>query len=186
MIDPVGIITEFYRPGTRIYDIFMVHAEAVAGRAVATAEKVPHLAPDIPFIRQAAWLHDIGIYLTHAPGLDCHGGAPYLCHGVLGRRLMEEHGYPDHGLVCERHIGVGIDATEIRRRHLPLPVRDMRPVSIEEQIVCYADKFYSKTRGNQPRSVADIIKGLAVYGQDKVQIFRQWVDRFEKDVPGTL
>lgn len=180
MMSPDNIVTEFYRPGTRLYDIFMRHGEAVANRAVATAKKVPHLSPDIEFIRQAAWLHDIGIIFTRANGLDCHGEAPYVCHGVLGRKLLDDRGYPGHGLVCERHVGVGISKADIRRQQLPLPLREMRPVSIEEQIICYADKFYSKKRGDRPKSVQAIVKSLSAYGQDKTQIFLRWVDQFEK------
>ncbi len=178
-MNPDKIITEFYQPGTRLYDIFMHHGEAVAQRAVNTAKKLPHLSPDIEFIRQAAWLHDIGIFLTQAKGIDCHGDAPYVCHGVLGRQLLDERGYPAHGLVCERHVGVGISEAEIRRRKLPLPLRDMRPVSIEERIICYADKFYSKNKGNRPKSIQAITSSLALYGRDKVQTFLTWVDQFE-------
>ncbi len=179
-MNPDKIITEFYQPGTRLYDIFMCHGEAVAKRAVTTAEKLPHLSPDIEFIRQAAWLHDIGIFLTRAKNIGCHGDAPYVCHGVLGRQLLNERGYPDHGLVCERHIGTGIRKKDILSRNLPLPLRDMQPVSIEEQIICYADKFYSKNHGNHPRTLEAIITHLSFYGQDKVQIFLTWVDQFEQ------
>jgi len=180
MMNPDNIITEFYLPGTRLYDIFMHHGEAVATRAVAVAEKVPQLSPDIHFIRQAAWLHDIGIIFTHAKGIDCHGDAPYVCHGVIGRQLLDDRGYPGHGLVCERHVGVGIKKTDIQRRKLPLPLREMRPISIEEQIICYADKFYSKKRGDRPKSIQSIIKSLSKYGPDNGKTFLTWVNRFEK------
>jgi uncharacterized protein len=87
---------------------------------------------------------------------------------------------PRHGLVCERHVGVGISAEDIRRFDLPLPVRDMRPVTVEEQIICYADKFFSKNGGGTSRekSVTEIVASLRPYGTDKVERFMGWVELF--------
>ena len=57
----------------------------------------------------------------------------------------------------------------------------MISVSIEEQIVCFADKFFSKNGNSQPseKSIADIIDSLRLYGPDKVQRFKSWVQMFE-------
>ncbi len=56
----------------------------------------------------------------------------------------------------------------------------MRPVTVEEQIICYADKFFSKNGSDTPRekSVAEIVSGLKVYGADKVERFMGWVALF--------
>ena len=58
---------------------------------------------------------------------------------------MRSEGYPRHALVCERHTGAGLSLEDIIAQNLPVPHRDMLPVSMEEQVVCFADKFYSKT-----------------------------------------
>jgi uncharacterized protein len=125
-------------------------------------------------------LHDIGIFRTDSPVLGCHGSEPYIRHGVLGREILDALGYPRHGLVCERHVGVGISAADVRRWGLPLPERDMRPVSIEEEIVCYADKFFSKDGGgaSSEKSVAEIAASLGLYGAEQADRFLRWVDRF--------
>ena len=175
-------ILEFYRPGTRLYDIFMDHAGAVTARALDVAERLPHLSPDLAFIKQAAMLHDIGIVLTWAKRLECRGDAPYVCHGVLGRKLLDDRGFHRHGLVCERHVGVGISKTDIRHQKLPLPLRDMRPISIEEQIICYADKFFSKNGNNRPKSIPAILDTLSSYGPDKGETFLAWAGRFEPSI----
>jgi uncharacterized protein len=158
----------------------MEHGRLVAGKALAVAARVAHLHPYLEFIESAAWLHDIGIYLTNSPGLDCHGSEPYIRHGVLGREILDALGHPRHGLVCERHVGVGISAEDIRRFSLPLPARDMLPMSIEEQIICYADKFFSKNGNGSSREkpVAEIIASLRPYGADKVERFLGWVELF--------
>jgi uncharacterized protein len=125
-------------------------------------------------------LHDIGIFLTNSPKLGCHGKHPYICHGYLGRELLVNNGFPIHALVCERHVGVGITVMDIERHHLPLPVRNMVPVSIEEQIICYADKFFSKnSRSVQKETpVKKILRNLERYGDDKVAIFQAWIQLF--------
>jgi len=130
-MDPIEIIARYYEPGSRAYNILVSHSRSVAEKAVAVAENVPHLNPDIEFIREAAMLHDIGIFKTSAAGLGCTGDAPYICHGIFGRQILESEGLFRHSLVCERHVGVGITSDEISFRNLPLPKRDMGPESIE-------------------------------------------------------
>jgi len=69
---------------------------------------------------------------------------PYISHGVEGSKILEAEGCPEHARVCERHTGVGIRAVDIKEQGLPLPERDMLPETLEEQVICYADKWYSK------------------------------------------
>ena len=177
---PIEIIQAFYQPGTKGYTTLVHHSEQVTQKALEIAEKVPHLEPDLDFISEAAMLHDIGIVMTAAETLGCNGPHLYLMHGTLGREMLDEKGLPRHALVCERHVGVGISAADIVSRALPLPVRDMRPVSIEEQIICYADKFFSKNgNGNgREKSVAEVLKEIGAYGPGKVARFKSWLEMF--------
>ena len=181
-MDPTDILAQFYKPGSKAFKILVEHGNQVAHKADAAAQKVSHLKPDLDFIENAAMLHDVGILETDSPGLGCNGRHPYVCHGIVGRKMLESCGVPDYGLICERHIGVGIRAEDIRRHDLPLPARDMLPVSIEEQIICYADKFFSKN-GNgskaEEKSINQIVQGLRLYGPDKVKRFQSWVEMFE-------
>ena len=174
------IISRYYAPDSKSYRILVEHGRLVAAKALAAAAPVAHLQPDLDFIQSAAILHDIGIFLTDSPGLDCHGTEPYIRHGILGREILDALGHPRHGLVCERHVGVGISAADIRRFNLPLPQRDMLPVSIEEEIICYADKFFSKNGGGASleKSVAEIVENLGRYGADQVKRFMRWVELF--------
>jgi len=179
-MNPVDIISEYYESGSKAYNILVRHGEDVARKAVAAAQNVSHLKPDLNFIREAALLHDIGMFLTNTPELGCTGQHPYICHGYLGRELLEKKGLPKHALVCERHVGVGITAEEIKHHNLPLPVRNMTPVSIEEQIICFADKFFSKN-GNLPAEetpLENILQTIEQYGPDKVATFQSWLQLF--------
>jgi len=179
-MNPIEIIGRYYEPSSQAFRILKKHGELVAQRALKAAMPVGHLGPDLAFIESAAMLHDIGIFLTCSPGLDCHGSEPYVRHGVLGREILDALGLPRHGLVCERHVGAGISAEDVRSFNLPLPQRDMRPVTLEEQIICYADKFFSKNGDGTPRekSVAEILESLRSYGLDKVERFRGWTEVF--------
>lgn len=179
LLDTQSIIETFFMPGSALYDIYMRHAEAVARKALSVAGNIQNQTPDTEFIEQAAMLHDIGIWLTRSDTIGCSGPYPYICHGYLGRILMERFGLSRHGLVCERHVGVGISKADIRIQRLPLPMRDMRPVSLEEEIICYADLFFSKKKGDRMKKTVKIIRKLSRYGEDKVQRFLNWRERFE-------
>lgn len=176
--DPLSLIARYYEPGSRAHEILVVHSRAVADKALAIAGRVAWLRPDPVFIEEAALLHDIGIFMTDAPKFDCHGPHPYVCHGFLGRQLLESHGLNAHALVCERHVGAGISAVEIRSRALPLPFRDMVPVTIEEQIICFADKFFSKTKGARELPLAKVRKQLTLFGAVQMARFEGWVKLF--------
>ena len=68
-MDPIDILAEYYKPGSQAFDILVVHGEQVARKALAAAERVSHLKPDLEFIENAAMLHDIGIMETDTPQL---------------------------------------------------------------------------------------------------------------------
>ncbi len=177
-MEPLEIIKKFYTPKSKAYQILVDHSKAVAEKALHIAEKF-HV--DKNFIYEAAMLHDIGIFMTNTPKLDCHGSYPYIAHGYLGRQILEAEGLPKHALVCERHTGVGITKEEIIKNNLPLPQRDMTPVSLEEKIVAYADKFFSKEADGSVRlrTIDEILKDLSRYGVEKVKIFMEWIEIFE-------
>ena len=181
VIDPIQIIRDYYSPGSVTYEMLVRHGEQVAAKALAVADHVQPAAVDKAFLYEAAMLHDIGIFRTNTPALGCHGDQPYICHGTLGRELLESRGLGPHALVCERHVGVGLSVGNIRRQKLPLPLRDMLPRTLEEEIICYADKFYSKD-GRRPaveKSIPEIIARLQSYGAPMAQRFQDWVRRFE-------
>ncbi len=160
----------------------ITHGQAVASKAQQVALRLPDLNPDLKFIFEAAMLHDIGIFKTNAPGIGCSGSEPYIRHGILGRELLEKEGWPQHALVCERHIGTGLAKAVIDRDKLPLPSRDMRPQTLEEKIVCFADKFYSKNKDHlrAEKSIERIIRGLEKHGRQNAEQFHIWLKEFRE------
>jgi len=181
-MDPLELLAQYYDPQSTAFKILVEHGRLVAKKALAAARRVPDLKPDLGFIEAAAMLHDIGIIETRSPGFGCYGKHPYICHGVLGSALLKKKGHTELALVCERHVGVGISQADIRQQRLPLPERNMIPVSIEEQIICYADKFFSKNGNGRSveKPLTKIIDNLSRYGREKVRRFESWVRMFEK------
>ena len=179
-IDAIGLISKYYEPGSFAFNLLIGHGRAVAQKALEVAERVNDLNPDKVFIEEAALLHDIGIFLTDAPAIGCHGDKPYICHGYLGRELLEREGLPVHALVCERHVVVGISIADIDRHGLPIPRRDMLPLTLEERIICFADKFFSKKVDAlaKEKPVEEVKKGIAKYGADKLEMFDDMLRAF--------
>jgi uncharacterized protein len=178
-MNPTNIIDKYYLSGSEIHYILLKHSEQVKNKALEIATKHPELNLDIQFVAEAAMVHDIGIFKCNAPRIHCHGLHEYIEHGYLGAEIMLQEGFPRHALVCERHTGVGLSLEMIQKKLLPLPQRDMLPVSYEEQLICYADKFYSKTQLDEEHSLERIRKYLNRYGEEEVLKFNEWHDLFE-------
>jgi Predicted HD superfamily hydrolase len=175
---PIDIIKKYYQEGSDLYRILLEHSDSVANKALAIAKEHPELHLDMSFVYEASMLHDIGVFLTDAPDIYCFGKYPYVCHGYLGSDLLRKEGYLRHALVSERHTGAGIRKDEICMQNLPLPYRDMLPVSMEEQLICFADKFYSKTKLHKEKPVEKIRRNLSKYGEDSVKRFDGWCKLF--------
>lgn len=174
-----NIIEQYYTPGTDLYNVLLTHSCDVAQRALAIVDAHPELGADRQFVAEAAMLHDIGIVRCDAPGICCHGTEPYICHGIIGAAMLRREGLERHARVCERHTGAGLSMADIERQHLPLPHRDFLPETIEEQIVCYADKFYSKSHLDRTKTLVQAEKTIARFGDEGLQRFLHWEKMFE-------
>ncbi|MGL4293677.1 MAG: HD domain-containing protein [Bacteroidales bacterium] len=177
-MEPLALIKKYYPEDSLIYRILVKHSRLVADKALDLARKHPELNLDLQFIEEAAMLHDIGIFLCHAPGIACEGDEPYIRHGILGAGILRKEGLPRHALVCERHTGSGISREQIIRENLPLPVLDMLPVSNEEKLICFADKFFSKSHPDKEKSIEKIRKSMAHFGTDSIARFEEMCTLF--------
>jgi uncharacterized protein len=117
-------------------------------------------------------LHDIGIFKCNAPSIYCIGDLPYILHGIEGRKILELENMPRHALVCERHTGSGITKEQIIQDNLPLPHRDMLPTTDEEALICYADKFFSKSADpTSEKSYEQALSSISRHGYEAEQRF---------------
>jgi len=180
-------IDHFYPDDTPLRRLLLKHSRQVADRCLAIVRKHPELAVDVQFLEEAAMLHDIGICRCHAPSILCEGTEPYIRHGVIGGEMLRSlsaQGFQASALekyarVCERHTGTGLTREQIERQGLPLPLQDFIPETLEEELICYADKFYSKSSPDQVRTVLETAESLERFGHEGVIKFLSWAERFE-------
>ena len=173
-----NIIDKFYPADTRLRDIYIHHCRQVADKALAISHrlKLPH---DDDEVETAAMLHDIGIFLTDAPGIDCHGKEPYICHGYLGAKLLREEGVDDKFAdVAERHTGAGITDNDIITLGLPIPRGDYMPRTLLERLICYADKFYSKSGDMKEKTLERVEQSMARHSDETLARFHTLHEEF--------
>jgi uncharacterized protein len=182
MTDYYSLIAKYFPPDSPAFSIYLPHVILVTNRALVIARRLSLSQESIQFIEDAGLLHDIGICRVNDPEIGCHGELPYVCHGVEGRKILESEGIPtDIALVAERHTGVGISRDDIRDQNLPLPDRDLVPLTVEEKIIAYADKFYSKDPGRlwEEKTVDQARNSILKFGEAKARVFDDWHQRFE-------
>lgn len=164
-MDYQAIIDKYYPADDTLRRVLLTHSRQVADRCLQIVRKHKELPVDVQFLEEAAMLHDIGIFLCDAPSIHCHGTEPYIKHGPLGADILRKEGFPRHARVAERHTGTGLPGFE--------------PETLEEQIVCYADKFYSKSSPDHVRTVLETAQSLEKFGAAGVEKFLQWAKIFE-------
>ena len=204
MIDYKAIIDYYYdgnengngNENTKAKEILLIHSRQVAEKAVSIVDAHPEWKLDRDFVYAAAMLHDIGIIRCDAPGIHCHGTEPYIRHGVIGATLLTSLGRdltaadpksplkgfcpPQTGepkgvirplnleglsRVCARHTGTGLPGLE--------------PETLEEQIICYADKFFSKTKLDKEKTFDEACRSLMKFGEKGVRKFKAWHKKFQ-------
>lgn len=176
--DVYGLLRKYTQGNPELLRILLGHSEAVCDKALSIIDK-KRLDMDREFVREAAMLHDIGVVRVNAPSISCFGTEPYICHGIEGRKILEQEGLPRHALVCERHTGSGLSAKQIAEQNLPLPHRDMLPQTEEEKLICYADKFFSKSRSlTEEKPVEKIMAQMRAHGEEAYKRFMEMHDLF--------
>lgn len=178
-LDYLSIINKYYPDDNDLRRLLLRHSRDVANKALAVCDRHPELKLNRQFVEEGAMLHDIGIFMTDAPGIYCHGTDPYIRHGVDGAELLRLEGFPHHAHVCERHTGAGISREQVYLQHLPLPDGNYLPETLEEQLICYADKFFSKSHPERLRTVEQAANSLSKFGDSGLMRFRRWTQMFE-------
>lgn len=104
------------------------HCMLVSAKSVEIAKKIKMngYKVNITLCQVGGLIHDIGRAKVHT-----------VFHGIEGAKILKKH--PVLARIAKRHIGGGIDKAEAKV--IGLPAWDYLPVTIEEKIVCYADKL---------------------------------------------
>lgn len=187
------IIDIFYPEDNDLRRLLIHHSRQVLDKALEICRRHPELNLDSALVEIGAWVHDIGIRRCNAPGIGCTGDMPYLLHGIAGGEMLRSYegslGVPysreQLARFCERHTGTGLVAENFAQRHIPVPEiltadpRALCPETEEERVVCYADKFFSKSHPERTRTVEQTARSLEGFGMAGVHLFLSWAERYE-------
>ena len=80
--------------------------------------------------------------------------------------------------MCSSDLGAGLTLEQILKNDLPIPHRELVPISLEEQLVCFADKFFSKTHLDREKSVEKARKSIEKHGTEGLVRFDHWCEIF--------
>lgn len=185
MYDYQRVIDRYYPAGTPLRDIYLRHCRSVSDLALDIADRLS-LPLDRGETEAAAMLHDIGIFRTDAPGIHCHGDAPYLTHGAIGADLLRSEGAPEElARVAERHTGAGLSPDDLIKLNDILAEKGAAPAqllpadrvylpeTLLEKLVCYADKFYSKSGDMQRKPLDRVRASMAKFGPASLERFER-------------
>ncbi len=130
------------------------HSIKVAKKALKIADKITKSNLNRDLVEAGALLHDIGRSETH--GFE---------HALIGGEIIRSKGLSENlARVCETHILGGLDEEDASE--IGLPERNYLPQTIEEKIVCLADKY---VLGDQIVSIDERFdKWFNMYGKTKI------------------
>ncbi len=129
------------------------HCETVArvAGALVGALKEKGIGVDEEAVMTAALLHDIG-----------RNRSQTVQHGYLGAQIVESEGLSkDVAEIVRRHVGAGISAEEAAK--LGFPAGDYIPRTLEQRVVCFADKMVD---GDRVRPFEQEVKRFVSKGHD--------------------
>jgi uncharacterized protein len=112
-------------------DVIVEHCRTVARVANVLAEEFERrgVAVDSRIVSAGALLHDIGRSRTQT-----------VRHGLEGSEIVEKEGVDRKVVeIVKKHVGAGISPEEAKL--LGLPEDDYIPRTLEERVVCFADKM---------------------------------------------
>ncbi len=110
------------------------HSLKVAEKALELAERIKLREVDMDLIEIGGLLHDIGRCKTHG-----------FNHALIGAKIIRERGLSERlAKICETHILGGLDKEDAKR--VGLPEKDFLPQTLEEKIICLADKHIAGTK----------------------------------------
>lgn len=157
------------------FGIILRHSLEVLAKSVEIINrKRLYKEVDFNLIISGAILHDIGTFKF----LENESKEGYIKHGVIGGEILRREGLEKEALIAERHTGSGLTKEEIEKNGWDLPHQDFLPVSLEEKIICYADKFSSKNPDKKD-TLETILKEFDGYGEKSLERFLELKGMFE-------
>ena len=149
------------------------HSEKVAEKAIEIARKIKKAKVDLNLIEIGALLHDIGRTKTHS-----------FKHALIGSKILKQRGLSDKlARICETHILGGLDKEDAKS--VGLPNRDYLPETLEEKIVCLADKLMA---GRREVSIEERFQiWFSKYGKSKILLkAKKRIENIQKEIQNLI
>lgn len=193
------IIDRLYQNQPELKELLLHHSLQVARAALAVATRHSELSLNTDTLLEGALLHDVGIIFTDAAGIKCYGTAPYLLHGVIGAALLRAEHLDRSARIAARHTGTGLSNQQVAdelqlyfngchrtdptlcsllQNEETLPERAFCPETEEEQVICYVDKYYSKSKPEREKTPEQVIVSLQKFGPTVVDTFTRWYEKY--------
>ncbi len=149
------------------------HSEKVAEKAIEIAKKITKAKVNFNLIEIGALLHDIGRTKTHD-----------FKHALMGGKILRQRGLPDKlARICETHILGGLDKLDSKK--VGLPEKDFLPSTIEEKIICLADKYIAGTR--EVTIQERFNKWFQKYGRSKILLkTKKRIEKIQKEIDSLM
>jgi uncharacterized protein len=145
------------------------HSIKVAEKALEIVESIKNVELNKDLVEIGALLHDIGRSKTHG-----------FNHALIGGKLLKERGYPNElARICETHILGGLD--KVDAKSVGLPEKDYLPKTLEEKIICLADKMMAGTK--EVTIEERFHKWFSKYGKTDILIkAKKRIDAIQKEI----
>ncbi len=149
------------------------HSEKVADKALEIADKITRTNVDKNLIEIGALLHDVGRTKTHG-----------FRHALIGGKILRERGFSINlARICETHILGGLDKEDAKR--FGLPEKDYLPKTLEEKIICLADKQMAGTREVTIKERFD--RWFQKYGRSRILLkSKKRIEQIQQDIESLM
>ncbi len=149
------------------------HSEKVAEKAIEIAKKIRKVKVNMNLIEIGAILHDIGRTKTHD-----------FKHAFMGGKILRQRGLSNKlARICETHILGGLDKLDAKK--VGLPEKDFLPLTIEEKIICLADKYIAGTR--EVTIQERFNKWFQKYGRSKILLkTKKRIEKIQKEIESLM
>lgn len=163
-----------YSTSEESFQIVLRHSLEVLAKAIEIIKKKDlYEKIDFDLVINGCILHDIGTFEF----LENKTKNNYICHGIIGAEILRKEGLENEAKIAERHTGSGLSKKDITANGFPLPSEDFLPISLEEKLVCYSDKFSSKS--GKVQTMEEVEREFMSYGEDSYGRFVELRNFFE-------
>ena len=159
-------------PNQDTFNLVWTHCQIVALIALQRAQSYTQQPVNYQKVVVGGLVHDIGVYRLFKENSLQFDMSRYLFHGLEGWLILqEEHFGEEIANFARNHTGLGITHYDVYKEHLPLPLGDYSPQTVEQELVMYADKFHTKSNPPEFISVTAARRSALKFGSENAKKF---------------